>query len=185
MDGVGSLIGIPPGGNRGSIKSILPEIEKISAKDGVHYESTGYENLCTAITTAISEMQNGSLTKLRGIKPEISRAAADGAGGGLRRKEVFFWRGFSSPVGASYAARPPMELESGTPPLEQNLGGRFRGGGRHRGGGPGRGFYHHADQHQDQHQGNSSEANNTTSGSYRGGPMRMKKYPYHRYKSPY
>jgi hypothetical protein len=59
MDGVGSLIGIPPGGNRGSIKSILPEIEKISAEDGVHYESTRYENLCTAITTAISEMQNG------------------------------------------------------------------------------------------------------------------------------
>jgi hypothetical protein len=180
MDGVGSLIGIPPGGNRGSIKSILPEIEKISAKDGVHYENTGYENLCTAITTAIREMQNGSLTKLRGNKPEVSGAAADGAGGGPRRKEVFFWRGFSSPVGASYAARPPMELENGSQPLEQNSGGRFRGGGRHRGGGPGRGLYHH-----DQHQGNISEANITGNSLYRGGPMRMKKYPYHRYKSPY
>jgi hypothetical protein len=72
-----------------------------------------------------------------------------------------------------------MELESGncgTPPPELDQGGRFRGGGRHRGGGPGRGYYHHAYQHQ----GNSKETNNNNKGSFRGGPVRMKKYPYHR-----
>jgi hypothetical protein len=105
MDGVGSLVGIPPGGNRGAIKNILPELESVMAKDGVHFTDEGYKNLSIAITLAITGLQNGTLTKSKASHLQISGEDRSGC----RRKEVFFWRGFSSPVGSQHAAKPPAD----------------------------------------------------------------------------
>jgi hypothetical protein len=109
LDGIGSLIGIPPGGNRGSNKSVIPELEKITGKDGVHFTDTGYKNLTNAMVAAISGIQAGTLTKTKS-----SHLAAEGADSDAwsRRKEVFFWRGFSSPVGAQIPSKGPAALST-------------------------------------------------------------------------
>jgi hypothetical protein len=72
MDGIGSLVGIPPGGNRGAIKNILPELDSVSAKDGVHFTEEGYKNLGIAITLAITGLQSGTLTKAKASHLQIS-----------------------------------------------------------------------------------------------------------------
>jgi hypothetical protein len=135
LDGVGSLIGIPPGENRGPVKTIVPELKNVTGKDGVHFTDTGYGNLCSAIMRAINDIQNGTLTKSKGHNEQLSGTAE--ASGSSRRKEVFFWRGFSSPVGAMLAARPPMEATNytnqhsfGPGPILSERGSRVHGGNR-------------------------------------------------------
>jgi hypothetical protein len=123
MDGAGALIGIPPGGNRGTNKAILPELEKVCAKDGVHYTEQGYKNFAGAVIETITGLKAGTLTKFKSSHLKDGGAAEEASVSIRRRKESFFWRGFSSPVGAACPARPPMNLAiSGPMPGHQNAG---------------------------------------------------------------
>jgi hypothetical protein len=63
LDGVGALLGIPPGGNRGPAAELLSDLEKIVAADNVHYTELGYKNMCDVIVSAIDQVRNGTLTK--------------------------------------------------------------------------------------------------------------------------
>jgi hypothetical protein len=90
LDGVGGLLGIPAGENRGAASEIIRELKNYCGPDGVHYAETGYANLARTIISAMEGIIAGTLTKSPAEQKGIS-----GTGGG----GSFFWRGFISPVG--------------------------------------------------------------------------------------
>jgi hypothetical protein len=100
LDGVGALLGVPPGGNRGAPVEILRELSSYCAADGVHYTETGYANLAKTILEAVRGVSDGTLTKTR----TDEKGNISGKAGG----QNYFWRGFCSPVGARLAVLPPL-----------------------------------------------------------------------------
>jgi hypothetical protein len=97
LDGVGGLLGVPPGGNRGPLGEIIPDLEKVTAPDNVHYTELGSKNLSDTILAAIEGVKNGTLTKSKAPRSGTSISAQGGRC--QPTKETFFWRGFSSTVG--------------------------------------------------------------------------------------
>jgi hypothetical protein len=91
LDGIGALMGIPAGNSRGTAAEILKELSNYCAADGVHFNEIGYANLAKVIDSAVSGIESGSLTK----------ADTSGSSSGSKQGTVFFWRGFTSPVGYS------------------------------------------------------------------------------------
>jgi hypothetical protein len=87
LDGIGALLGIPAGENRGSASENLRDLNKYCAADGVHFNELGYANLAKVIDSAARGLISGTLTKARS-------ASLSGTG-----KTSFFWRGFTSPNG--------------------------------------------------------------------------------------
>jgi hypothetical protein len=87
MDGVGALLGTPPGECHGSTNEIIPELRGKLATDGVHIDPAGNRNLAKNISEIMEKMQK----KVTGIS-DFSPLAGNKA-------EKFYWRGFSSPVG--------------------------------------------------------------------------------------
>jgi hypothetical protein len=106
IDGVGGLLGVLPGGNRGAPVEILRELSAYCASDGVHYTEPGYANLAKTISAAEKGIRNGTLTKSSARKENIA---------GRGDSKSFFWRGFTSPVGLrltpthTSATKPPMD----------------------------------------------------------------------------
>jgi hypothetical protein len=90
MDGVGALLGTPPGECHGSTNEIIPELRGKLASDGVHIDPAGNRNLAKNISETMEKMQN----KGTGIS-DFSPLA------GNKKAEKFYWWGFSSPVGDS------------------------------------------------------------------------------------
>jgi hypothetical protein len=144
LDGIGSLLGVDAGNNRGTISENLLELKKYCAADGVHFTELGYANLSKVIVSAIIGMESGTLTKAKARAGEIS---------GKSRGSVFFWRGFTSPNGhtgarvqptadpfpnqllhATHATPPPRHIF----PVDAPTANFVRGGSR---GGPIRGHY--------------------------------------------
>jgi hypothetical protein len=128
LDGVGALLGIPPGGNRGPATELLADLEKIMAADNVHYTELGYKNMCDIILAAIEQVRNGSLTKSYPVATGNHSLATVPT-----TKCNYFWRGFSSPVGHSAA----KFTGAGGPGPHQHRGkesgGKGDGGGHPRG----------------------------------------------------
>jgi hypothetical protein len=91
LDGIGALMGIPAGNNRGTAAEILKELSNYCAADGVHFNEIGYANLAKVIESAVTGIETGLLTK----------ADISGPSSGSKQAAVFFWRGFTSPVGYS------------------------------------------------------------------------------------
>jgi hypothetical protein len=89
IDGIGAILGVPPGENRGAPIEILKELIPFCAPDGVHLLETGYANLCRTIVAAANGIFNGTLTK-----PNKPTSGISGTSG-----STYFWRGFISPVG--------------------------------------------------------------------------------------
>jgi hypothetical protein len=89
IDGIGALLGIPAGNNRGSAAESLLELAKYCAPDGFHFTDIGYANMAKVVGSAVTGLQSGTLTK--------SQAGSGNLSG--RNKSVFFWRGFTSPNG--------------------------------------------------------------------------------------
>jgi hypothetical protein len=87
LDGIGALLGIPAGENRGSASDNLRDLNNYCAKDGVHFNEVGYANMAKVIDSAARGLVSGSLTKAK---------SASLAGTG---RTTFFWRGFTSPNG--------------------------------------------------------------------------------------
>jgi hypothetical protein len=94
LDGVGALLGTPPGQSYGTNREAISELTPLLAKDGVHIERTGNKNLASGIVAALAQMREGNL-------PDDQKISAgnnvSGAAAGRRRD--FYWRGFTSPVG--------------------------------------------------------------------------------------
>jgi hypothetical protein len=90
LDGIGALLGVLPGGNRGAPVEILRELAAYCAADGVHFTEPGYANLAKTIAAAIAGVFNGTLTK---------SLADQNTSSGKGDCKSFFWRGFVSPVG--------------------------------------------------------------------------------------
>ena len=106
LDGIGALLGDKPGDERGgSLQDTAEALEKISLTDGVHYNRTGYSNLCKTLAVVITNIEDGTLTKC------MSNCVISG------QQPQYYWRGFISPVGA------------GRPEARQNK--TFRGGRHH------------------------------------------------------
>jgi hypothetical protein len=129
LDGVGALLGVPPGGNRGGLVEISRELSSYCAADGVHYTETGYANLAKTILKAVCGVSDGTITKTRtDDKGNIS---------GKARSQNFFWRGFCSPVGARLSVHSTLtdtRHSSTAAELHRSQGqpprGHMRGGGQ-------------------------------------------------------
>jgi hypothetical protein len=144
VDGVGALLGVPPGGNRGPLGELLPDLEKITAPDNIHYTELGYKNLSDTILASINGVKNGTLTKSKAIGTDPPTSTPGSKTGSA--KENFFWRGFSSTVGINtvqllksgqieqgYRHRSSPNWSWGGPSAMHHGRGNFRGG-RGRGG---------------------------------------------------
>jgi hypothetical protein len=90
LDGIGGLLGVPAGSNRGPASEIVTELRKYCAIDGVHFNEIGYANLGRVIFEAISGIKSGTLTRSDPFQS---------SGTGKKPGNNFFWRGFTSPVG--------------------------------------------------------------------------------------
>jgi hypothetical protein len=90
VDGISALLGVMPGCNRGAPVEIVRELSDYCGTDGVHYTETGYANLNRTIVSATKGMADGTLTK----------AAEKSSNSGKISGTSYFWRGFTSPVGA-------------------------------------------------------------------------------------
>jgi hypothetical protein len=90
LDGVGGILGVPAGENRGAAAEIIRELKNYCGSDGVHFTETGYANLTRTVISAIDGVRSGTLTKSMTEKQGIS---------GKRGGGTFFWRGFISPMG--------------------------------------------------------------------------------------
>jgi hypothetical protein len=88
LDGVGGLLGVPAGTNRGTALENITDLKNHCLPDGVHYTDSGYANLAKVICGAAAGVLNGQLTKA-----EPQKVSGKPAG------SVYFWRGFSSPNG--------------------------------------------------------------------------------------
>jgi hypothetical protein len=108
LDGIGALLGIPAGNNRGSAAENLLELAKYCAPDGVHFKDIGYANMAKVIVSAATGLQSGTLTK--------SQAGSGTLSG--RNKSVFFWRGFTSPNGYCGPRSTPVNMTA--PPSNSN-----------------------------------------------------------------
>jgi hypothetical protein len=145
LDGVGALLGVAPGGNRGPVSESLADLENIVADDNVHYTELGYKNLGTVMLQAIAGVAEGSLTK--SIQPHTSAPAGAGTGTvAPQNKNSFFWRCFSSPVGISGTRHPQQQLQqlshhSHHPRSAWRDGSGSRAGRGFGGGGRGRGNF--------------------------------------------
>jgi hypothetical protein len=101
LDGIGSLLGVTAGNNRGPVSENLLELKKYCAADGVHFTKLGYANLSKVIVSAITGIESGTLTKAKAGAGDVS---------GKSRGSVFFWRGFTSPNGhTGTRALPPAD----------------------------------------------------------------------------
>jgi hypothetical protein len=89
LDGIGALVGTPPGESFGSNREILPDLREPLAKDGVHLEKRGNLNLAKNIGLCFTKMRVEKLNSGTSSMSPVSGRAAKG----------FYWRGFSSPVG--------------------------------------------------------------------------------------
>jgi hypothetical protein len=89
IDGIGAVLGVPPGENRGAPIEILKELTPFYAPDGVHLLENGYANMSRTIVAAVAGIASGTLLKPK-QSPNISGKNSGGS---------YFWRGFISPVG--------------------------------------------------------------------------------------
>jgi hypothetical protein len=108
LDGVGGLLGVPAGTNRGTAIENKTELKNHCLPDGVHYTDSGYANLAKVICGAAAGVLNGQLTKA-----EPQKVSGKPAG------SVYFWRGFSSPNGISGPRKP----DSNPPRNQHHHGG--------------------------------------------------------------
>jgi hypothetical protein len=90
VDGVGGLLGVPAGENRGPATENISELKQHCLPDGVHYTDSGYTNLAKVICGAATGIMTGTLTK---AEPQNLSGKPAGS--------VYFWRGFTSPTGIS------------------------------------------------------------------------------------
>jgi hypothetical protein len=90
LDGIGALLGIPAGNNRGTAAENLKELKKYCTADGVHFNELGYANIARVISSAVTGIETGTLTK-----SDTGSGNFSGAG----RAASYFWRGFTSPMG--------------------------------------------------------------------------------------
>jgi hypothetical protein len=162
LDGVGGLLGVPAGENRGAASEILRELKNSCGMDGVHFTEVGYANLTRTIISAFAGIRAGTLTK-----------SAVGKQGISGHHGSFFWRGFVSPVGQAGTStdRPHSREQPG------GGGERNHGYGSH---GPGRGAWPRSGA---RGRGNMSAQNHQLAGFRRGGSrghLGPHHHPYHR-----
>jgi hypothetical protein len=111
VDGIGALLGVLPGGNRGAPAEIVRELTSYCATDGVHFKDTGYANFAKTVLAAAVGVQDGTLTKTNSGKNSVP---------GKISGSSFFWRGFVSPVGARLATSTPSHAQE--PPRQHGYG---------------------------------------------------------------
>jgi hypothetical protein len=98
IDGIGALLGVLPGGNRGAPAEIVRELTGFCATDGVHFTDTGYANFAKTVIAAAKGVRDGTLTKSNSVNPVSGRISGTS----------YFWRGFVSPVGARLSTHAPI-----------------------------------------------------------------------------
>jgi hypothetical protein len=106
LDGLGAVLGVDSGVDRGGNREIISELEPYLASDGVHFSDTGYRNIARVIVKTIESLHTGKIGKNKTTNASPFQG------------RVYYWRGFISPVGA---VRPRTNLKAGS-------GWRQRGG---------------------------------------------------------
>jgi hypothetical protein len=93
LDGVASLLGIPPSKKRDGNKEEADMVTGINR--GVHYTSLGYANMATVIRDAFVGLAENTLKHNDPLS-----SLTGGASSASAKTANYYWRGFSSPVGA-------------------------------------------------------------------------------------
>jgi hypothetical protein len=90
LDGIGALLGTPPGESYGTNREILSDLRDTLAKDGVHLERSGNIKVTKSIGLCFAKLRSGKINDGTFMSSPVS---------GRAQSRSFYWRGFSSPVG--------------------------------------------------------------------------------------
>jgi hypothetical protein len=91
LDGLGAVLGVDSGTDRGGNKEILVNLEQFIAADGVHLSKAGYKNMARVIKTTITSVYTGKLGKQNSVSNTGTLPA---------QERSYYWRGFISPCGS-------------------------------------------------------------------------------------
>jgi hypothetical protein len=97
LDGLGAILAVDSGKDRGGSGEILSELRPYMGSDGVYLNESVYKNIAKVILSTVSNIFSGSLGKQR----PSSTSTADAKGS-------FYWRGYTSPCGST---RPHKQLK--------------------------------------------------------------------------
>jgi hypothetical protein len=100
LDGVGGLLGFPPGEKKVPNEHVITDLRKVFANDGVHYNESSYRNLAKAIVDA-------TIGALNGNRKDREATENLGLGQMVCPRAIFSWRGFTSPVGSRTGCSTP------------------------------------------------------------------------------
>jgi hypothetical protein len=89
LDGLGAIMGVESGTDRGSNRELLADMEQFMAGDGVHLSEPGYRNIARVIVSTATAFVSGKLGKNKFTNTSISQGRS------------YYWRGFISPVGSA------------------------------------------------------------------------------------
>jgi hypothetical protein len=115
LDGLGAVLGIDSGKDRGGNGEILSELRPYMGSDGVHFNESAYKNIAKVIIGTVSNLFSGSLGKQR--PSSTTTPSASGS---------FYWRGYTSPCGSTRPRTQPKKHWSG----KMGRGAHSGGGGR-------------------------------------------------------
>jgi hypothetical protein len=102
LDGIGALIGTPIGQSYGTNREVVTDLRAVMAPDGVHLDPSGKRNLSKALIESMEALKSGNTPQDElGTGTGIDTSTGTGSGSGFSGagKKMFFWRGFTSPVG--------------------------------------------------------------------------------------
>jgi hypothetical protein len=100
LDGMGAVLGVDSGTDRGGNREILADLEPFMANDGVHLSEAGYKNLARVIKTTITSVYTGKLGK---------QNIATNTGTLPAQERSYYWHSYISPCGS---VRPRGGLKS-------------------------------------------------------------------------
>jgi hypothetical protein len=132
LDGIGAILGVESGKNRGGNRELLADLHPLLGRDGVHFSELAYNNLARVIIRTKIDINTRTLGKktLTGSATNTS----------ILQEQQYYWRGFTSPCGST---RPRTQhRHPGEPPRPVGGGGR----------GPGHWRAHQLQPHHQQHQ---------------------------------
>jgi hypothetical protein len=91
LDGLGAILGVNSGTDRGGNSEIIAELRPYLGSDGVHLNEMGYKNLANVICATVTSIFTGKLGKKHDTNTSLS----------VPKVQNFYWRGFNSPCGST------------------------------------------------------------------------------------
>jgi hypothetical protein len=91
LDGLGAILGVNSGTDRGGNSKIIAELRPYLGSDGVHLNEMGYKNLANVICGTVFSIFTGKLSKKHDTNTSLTGS----------KVQNFYWRSFNSPCGST------------------------------------------------------------------------------------